>query len=104
MVSLSHKAEANVLWNILNESLWTSQEGTKGQDVTARSMAGCEDMIERLTEPVAAHILEAAAQDQVVLGHLPAAERSEEQLATFGGQHRDSLKVRLVKNRRAGPL
>jgi hypothetical protein len=70
------------------ESLWTSQEGTKGQDAIARSMAGCEDMIERLTEPVAAHILKAAAQDQVILGHLPAAERSEEQLATVDGQHR----------------
>src|SRR5215469_11962656 len=34
-----------------------SMEWTKGQDATARSLARCEQMIERLAEPVPAHVL-----------------------------------------------
>ena len=45
-------------------SLTTSPEGTKDQEATARSLARREEMIERLAKPVAAHILEAAAEDQ----------------------------------------
>src|SRR5215469_11494204 len=48
-------------------SLTTSPEGTKGQEATARSLARREEMIERLAEQVAAHILEAAAEDQAEL-------------------------------------
>jgi hypothetical protein len=34
-------------------------EWTEGQDATARSLTRCEQMIERLAEPVPAHVLEA---------------------------------------------
>jgi len=34
-----------------------SLNGTKGQDATARSLARCEEMIERLAETVAARVL-----------------------------------------------
>src|SRR5262249_46697648 len=43
-------------------------------------------MIERLAEPVAANVLEAATEDQTVFNPLPTAERPEDQLPTVLSQ------------------
>jgi len=78
------------------KSLTTSPEGTKDQEATARSLARREEMIERLAEPVAAHILEAAAEDQAVVGLLPAVDRSEDQPATVVGHRLATGKANAV--------
>src|SRR5215831_7501695 len=77
-------------------SLTTSPEGTKDQEATARSLARREKMIERLAEPVAAHILEAAAEDQAVVGLLPVVDRSEDQPATVVGHRLATGKANAV--------
>ena len=62
------------------------RERAAAQRPTTRPLARCEEMIERFAEPVAAHVLQAATEQQAILGVLPTADRVEHQLWTVVAQ------------------
>jgi hypothetical protein len=53
-------------------------------------------MVQRLTKPIAAHILDAAAEDQAILGVLPAVNRVEDQPTTIVAQRLDAGEPKAV--------